>query len=101
MVCGHIFSVYFMQNKDNEGLLDDEKFYSFLKKITVFIWSYAITNPRVNALRTPVYAEMVNIVEGKTVEFADYRFDEKTVRSLFDTFGFYNGRPITKSMLAW
>lgn len=44
---------------------------------------------------------MVNIVENKNVEFADYRFDEKTVRSLFDTFGFYNGRPITKSMLVW
>lgn len=94
-------SVFFMQNKDNEGFLDDDKFYIFLKKITAFIWTYAITNPGVNALRTPVYAEMVNIVEGKTVEFADYRFDEKTVRSLFDTFGFYNGRPITKSMLAW
>lgn len=97
----YFVSVYFMQNKDNEGLLDDEKFYSFLKKITAFIWTYAITNPGVNALRTPVYAEMVNIIENKTVEFADYHFDEKTVRSLFDTFEFYNGRPITKSMLAW
>lgn len=97
----YFVSVYFMQNKDNEGLLDDEKFYSFLKKITAFIWTYAITNPGVNALRTPVYAEMVNIIKNKTVEFADYHFDEKMVRSLFDTFGFYNGRPITKSMLAW
>lgn len=97
----YFVSVYFMQNKDNEGLLDDEKFYSFLKKITAFIWTYAITNPGVNALRTPVYAEMVNIIENKRVEFADYHFDEKTVRSLFNTFGFYNGRPITKSMLAW
>lgn len=97
----YFVSVYFMQNKDKEGLLDDEKFYSFLKKITAFIWAYAITNPGVNALRTPIYAEMVNIIENKTVEFADYHFDEKMVRSLFDTFGFYNGRPITKSMLAW
>ncbi len=97
----YFVSVYFMQNKDNEGFLDDEKFYSFLKKITAFIWTYAITNPGVNALRTPVYAEMVNIIENKTIEFADYHFDENTVRSLFDTFGFYNGRPITKSMLAW
>ncbi len=97
----YFVSVYFMQNKDNEGMLDDEQFDSFLKKITAFIWTYAITNPGVNALRTPVFAEMVNIVENKNVEFADYRFDEKTVRSLFDTFGFYNGRPITKSMLVW
>ena len=97
----YFVSVYFMQNKDNEGFLDDEKFYTFLNKIIAFIWSYAITNPGVNALRTPVFAEMVNIVENKDVEFCDYRFDEKTIRSLFDTFSFYNGRPITKSMLAW
>lgn len=97
----YFVSVYFMQNKDSDGLLNDDKFYIFLNKITAFIWTYAITNPGVNALRTPVYAEMVNIVENKNVDFVDYRFDEKTVRSLFDTFGFYNGRPITKSMLAW
>lgn len=58
----YFVSVYFMQNKDDEGLLDDEKFYTFLQKITGFIWTYAITNPGINALRTPVYAEMVNIV---------------------------------------
>ena len=97
----YFVTVYFMQNKDNEGLLDDEKFYNFLNKITAFIWSYALTNPGVNALRTPVYAEMVNIVENRNVEFSDYQFDDKTLRSLFDTFGFYNGRPITKSILAW
>ena len=97
----YFVSVYFMQNKDNEGLLNDEKFYNFLNRITAFIWSYALTNPGVNALRTPVYAEMVNIVENRNVEFADYQFDEKILRSLFDTFGFYNGRPITKSILAW
>ena len=51
----YFVSVYFMQNKDDEGLLDDEKFYTFLQKITGFIWTYAITNPGVNALRTPVY----------------------------------------------
>lgn len=97
----YFVSVYFMQNRDSDGFLDDELFYHFLNKITAFIWTYAITNPGVNALRTPVYAEMVNIVENRAVEFSDYCFDEKTVRSLFDTFGFYNGRPITKSMLAW
>lgn len=97
----YFVSVYFMQNKDADGLLNDDEFYDFLKKITAFIWTYAITNPGVNALRTPVYAEMVNIVEGRSVEFTDYRFDPTTVKNLFDNFGFYNGRPITKSMLAW
>ena len=94
-------SVYFMQNKDDEGLLDDEKFYTFLQKITGFIWTYAITNPGVNALRTPVYAEMVNIVNDKPVEFSKYKFDADTIRSIFDNFSFNNARPITKAMIAW
>lgn len=97
----YFVSVYFMQNKDENGLLDDEAFYCFLNKITAFIWTYAITNPGVNALRTPVYAEMLNIVDGKPVEFADYKFNLDTVQSMFNNFSFNNARPITKSMLAW
>lgn len=97
----YFVSVYFMQNKDDEGLLDDEKFYTFLQKITGFIWTYAITNPGVNALRTPVYAEMVNIVNDKPVEFSKYKFDADTIRSMFDNFSFNNARPITKAMIAW
>lgn len=73
----------------------------FLQKITGFIWTYAITNPGVNALRTPVYAEMVNIVNDKPVEFSKYKFDADTIRSIFDNFSFNNARPITKAMIAW
>lgn len=97
----YFVSVYFMQNKDDKGMLEDEAFYIFLSKITAFIWTFAITNPGVNALRRPVYAEMVNIVNGTSVTFPDDVFDLKTVRNIFDNFSFYNGRPITKAMLAW
>lgn len=97
----YFVSVYFMQNKDDKGMLEDEAFYIFLSKITAFIWTFAITNPGVNALRRPVYAEMVNIVNGISVTFPDDVFDLKTVRNIFDNFSFYNGRPITKAMLAW
>lgn len=97
----YFVSVYFMQNKDHEGILDDEAFYTFLNKITAFIWTYAVTNPGVNALRTPVYAEMVNVVNNKPVEFSDFKFDVHAVRNHLSNFGFYNARPITKSMLAW
>lgn len=97
----YFVSVYFMQNKDDKGILEDEAFYTFLNKITAFIWTFAITNPGVNALRRPVYAEMVNIVNGVPVMFSDDVFDLKTVRNIFDNFSFYNGRPITKAMLAW
>lgn len=97
----YFVSVYFMYNKDEEGMLDDEAFITFLDKITAFIWTYAVTNPGVNALRTPVYAEMVNVVNGVPVEFADYRFDLVTVRNVMTNFGYYNARPITKAMLTW
>lgn len=97
----YFVSVYFMQKKDENGMLDDDMFYAFLQKITGFIWTYAVSNPGVNALRTPVYAEMVNIVNDKPVEFAKYKFSSDTVRSMFDNFSFNNGRPITKAMITW
>ena len=97
----YFVSVYFMQNKDADGMLEDEAFLYFLDKITAFIWTYAVTNPGVNALRTPVYAEMVNIVNGFPVEFAENKFDLITVKNIMSNFGFYNARPITKSMLTW
>lgn len=94
-------SVFFMQNRDSEGLLDEDQFYRFLSKITGFIWTYAVTNPGVNALRTPVYAEMVSIVNNQPVTFADFKFEADKVQSMFANFTFNNSRPITKSMLAW
>ena len=94
-------SVYFMQNKDANGRLDDVKFCAFLTKITAFIWTYAVTNPGVNALRTPVYAEMVNLIEGKDIEFTDFKFEADKVKSMFNNYLFSNGRPVTKSMLTW
>ena len=97
----YFVSVYFMQNKDNEGLLDEDKFYAFLNKITAFIWTYAVTTPGVNALRTPVYAEMINLVNNKPITFADFKFEADKVRSMFSNFSFHNSRPITKSMIAW
>lgn len=97
----YFVSVYFMQNKDANGMLDDTKFYNFLNKITAFIWTYAVVNPGVNALRTPVYAEMVNVVEGKDVEFSEFKFEAELVKSIINNYEFTNNRPITKSMLTW
>lgn len=97
----YVVSVFFMQNRDSEGLLDENQFYQFLSKITGFIWTYAVTNPGVNALRSPVYAEMVNIVNNQPVTFAGSKFEADKVQSMFANFTFNNSRPITKSMLAW
>lgn len=97
----YFVSVYFMQNKDNHGLLEEEEFFRFLNKTIGFIWTYAVTNPGVNALRTPVYAEMVNIVNNRPVTFDGFKFEPEKVQSMFSNFVFNNARPITKSMLAW
>lgn len=97
----YLVSVYFMQNKDSDGLLNEAQFGAFLDKITGFIWTYAVTNPGVNALRTPVYAEMVNIVNSQPVTFSGYKFSPDKVISMFSNFTFNNIRPITKAMAAW
>lgn len=97
----YFVSVYYMANRDQNGALDDESFYQFLNKITAFIWAYAVTNPGVNALRTPVFAEMINIVNGQPVTFSDFLFHTQQMRNAFNNCTFSNSRAITKSMLTW
>ena len=97
----YFLSVYFMTNKDANGMLNDENLYKFLTKSIAFIWTYAFYNPGVNALRTPIYDEMINIINGLDVTFDKYRFDKDSVKQSLSNFVFYNKRPITKSMLAW
>lgn len=97
----YFVTVFYMARRDKNGALDDEKFYHFLNKITAFIWAYAVTNPGVNALRTPVFAEMVNIVNGQPVTFSDYLFHTQQVQNAFDNYVFSNNRAITKSILTW
>lgn len=97
----YLTSVYYLHYRDKAGNLSDNEFYAFLEKITAFIWTYAVTSPGVNMLRTPVYAEMVNIVNNKPVSFSDFKLDANSVRAAFLNFNFTNGRPITKAMLTW
>ena len=97
----YFVSVYFMQNKDSENQLDEEKFYNFLDTIIPFIWAYAVYNPGVNALRTPVYAEMINIVNNKEVTFEEFKFELSAIRNSIENYRYLNQRPITKSMLTW
>ena len=95
----YFLSVYFMQYKNEEDKLDNDKLCKFLKRIIWFIFAYAITNPWVNALRTPIYAEMINIVENKEVTFDSYRFRTELLKSNLINYEFLNQRPITKSIL--
>lgn len=97
----YFLSVYFLHNKNSSDQLDDNKLDEFLNKIIAFVWGFSFINPGVNALRTPVYAEMINIVTNKDVNFDEHKFEENTLRIAINNFEFKNGRPITRSMLTW
>ena len=97
----YLVSVYFMKNKDDNNQLDDDGFFTFLNRITAFIWTYAVMRPGVNALRTPAYPAMIDIVNDREVTFSEFTFVEEQVRNMLDNYEFTNQRPITKSLLAW
>ncbi len=97
----YLVTVYYLANKDADGLLDAERFDRFLDRTTAFIFAYSITNPGMNSLRVPVFSEMVNVVNGEEATFADQRFDAARFRSQYANFYFHNNKPITRSMAAW
>ena len=97
----NITSVYFLQNKNESNELNVNKFDNFLDKIIAFIYTYALTNPGVNALRTPIYDEMVNIVENKDITFDKHKFNEQIARTAFNNYLFSNQRNITRSIITW
>ncbi|WP_408912912.1 DUF262 domain-containing protein [Candidatus Nanosynbacter lyticus] len=96
----YFISVYYLANRTEDGKLDDKDFKMFLGRTIAFILGYAIIHPGVNALRTPIFAEMLNIVNLNEVTFSDFKFDKEQTRSTILIYDFKNGRPITKSMLA-
>ncbi|WP_419029957.1 DUF262 domain-containing protein [Collinsella stercoris] len=97
----YLVSVWFLANRDGDGRLDEGAFYDFLNLITGFIFAYAIERPGVNALRAPVYPEMISIVRHEPVTFPNHRFDARAISERFHAYEFTNGRPVTKSILAW
>lgn len=97
----HLVSAWFLANQDEQGMLNNASFTRFLNKIIGFIYTYAITNPGVNALRTPAYEELINIVNNKEVTFARYRFDKEKTRNAFENYVFTNQRNATRSLLTW
>ncbi|MDF7665173.1 DUF262 domain-containing protein [Bifidobacterium sp. ESL0745] len=97
----YLLSVWFLANRDENNELDEESLYNFLNVIIAFIYAYSIERPGVNALRSPVYPEMINIVNHSPVTFSNYQFTRDEITNRFHAYVFTNGRPITKSMLTW
>ena len=97
----YLTSVYFLSHKDDDGQLDNTHFAAFLSKITAFIFAYALTNPGVNALRTPVYAEMLKVYAKQSCDFADFKFEEDNLRKILANYKFTNNRSVTRSLITW
>lgn len=97
----YMVSVYFMQNKNEKGELDEVKFINLLDKLIAFDFAYEIIKSGVGFLRTPFFAEMVKIIDGKMIDFADFKFDETNLREIFMASTFYNTKAITRSILTW
>lgn len=97
----YLASVYYLQNKDEHGNLEEDTFEHFLRVITAFIWAYSVIRPGVNALRTPVFPEMIRITKNEPVNFENHRFDTKFFEAQYRNYQFTNGRQISKSMLVW
>lgn len=95
----HLVSAYFLTNKDSENHLEEDALSAFLSKITAFIYAFAITNPGVNALRTPAYEELINVVNRDAVTFR--RKLPANTRSMFENYVFTNQRSATRSLLTW
>lgn len=94
-------SVYFMVNKDDDENLDDADFDAFLSKTTAFIYAYALTNPGVNALRTPIYAEMIKVQNNQSIDFSEFKFDREHLNNVILNYKFTNNRTVTRSIITW
>lgn len=104
----YLLSVYFLKNGVERDIsleeayfFDDTLFGEFLDRITGFILAYALISPGVSSLRTPIYPEMVSIVEGKEVTFENFKFDRDKLRGVLENFHFSNQKAITRSILTW
>ena len=97
----NIVSLYFMGNRDSQNLLDDEKFYNFLQKITAMFLMQAIVQPGVQAIRRPFFLEFQNIYQGRELSFKDFRQYRATIYNNFSNMKFSNMKAITRAMLTW
>lgn len=107
----YFVSVFYIANKNEfEYLKNDEKnineefekkLIDFLDKSIGFIWTYQLINPGVNNLRTPIYPEMIKIVNNKYIDFKEFLFEENKIRESLNNYEFSNTKALTKSILIW
>lgn len=98
----YLVTTYFFKYKNKNNELDEKDFYFFLDKIIAFIFGYSLMKPEISALKIPVFAELVNIINNSQIDFKRHRINKELIAQMFADYNtFTNNRPITKSMLAW
>lgn len=97
----NIVSVYYLKNRDNDGILEDEKFCNFLHKITAFILGYSLRGKHSSDFKSPIYPEMLNIINNAEVTFEKYKFHAETLKNTFKSYEFSARKKLTKFMLIW
>ena len=100
-VWSYIVSLYFMGNRDENNLLNDEKFYKFLQKITAMLLMQAVINPGNQNIRRPFFMEFQNILHGNELSFENYLPTKENFVRQFSNTKFSNSKRITRAMLAW
>lgn len=97
----YLVSVYFLVNRDENNNLKMDTFSKYLSRISIFIMAYNIIRPGIGALRVPAFKEMVNIFNQQNDSFENEKIEKTTAKAAFENFEWYNGRPITRSLLTW
>ena len=97
----YVVSIYFMGNRDSKNLLDEEKFYKFLNKITAMFLMHALANPGTYNIRRPFFVEYRNILHGNDLRFKYYLQERKIFREVLANTKFSQSKAITRAMLAW
>ena len=95
----YIVSVYYLANRNINGMLDNNKFCKFLDKLIGFILASSIMGNTVSTQKTAIIAETIKVVKDGNVVFK--KFDQATLTKAFNAYEFTNSKRLTKSMLAW
>ena len=63
----YLVTTYFFKYKNKNNELDEKDFCFFLDKIIAFIFGYSLIKPGISALKIPVFAELVNIINNSQI----------------------------------
>ena len=99
----YIVSLYFMSRykRDNRYTLEEKSFCEFLNKTTAMIMVNSIVSGGTQNIRRPFFVEFQNILDGRPLEFKNFRQDKRFFYQQLLNFKFSASKKITRMMLTW